>query len=248
MTLKNAQAVLYYPLRCEYVSCTSTTNLKQCQSCHFVQYCSKDHLLADMDIHDKDCDALARVNFKPIYYTDEEMLAKYPLQTRKSKRELKRLNKRKNLKEMGCCICGEHEDDMTITDCCGLPICDTEDSYQMFSYSRDICPRSHSKYTHCGGMHGRSEFCEEDKDWRECLECLSGLSNDRMVNDTLWRGLNAYNAVPLLASRVPKHSLCLILIFVKYFYNRFVSFLMSLHHTFQFESSTTDITFKWFFC
>lgn len=30
------------------------------------------------------------------------------------------------------------------------PICDTSDNYQLMSYSREFCERSHDRYTLCG--------------------------------------------------------------------------------------------------
>ncbi len=206
MTKPNIHTAYHYPVRCEYVGCTKTTGLKPCQSCGVVQYCSRDHLIADMDKHDSECDVLCRNNVRPIYYTDEEMLAKYPIQTRKSKRELKRHLKRKNLKEMGCDVCGSKTNDLMITECCHLVICDTEKDYVMFSYSRDLCSRSHNRYTHCG-YHSVENYCDKEKDWRECDGCAQGLRENK-IGDYLWRGLNGYNTVPLLEKNVPKHALC----------------------------------------
>jgi hypothetical protein len=51
----------------------------------------------------------------------------------------------------GCCcpICGKgpSQAPLTRTDCCHQVVCDTNMRYQVGSYSRDICPRSHQRYT-----------------------------------------------------------------------------------------------------
>jgi len=113
----------------------------------------------------------------------------------------------------GCTLCGKSvkQVSMRATECCLMPVCDTEGDYVMFSFSREHCSRSHGRYTLCGD-HGGEKECEKDKDWRECQNCTSerhgGSSHGPDVADTLWRGLNPYNFYPMLATTVPRHSLC----------------------------------------
>jgi hypothetical protein len=51
-----------------------------------------------------------------------------------------------------CSICGKGKAQapLTRTPCCQQLVCDTNSRYQVGSYSRDICPRSHERYTLCG--------------------------------------------------------------------------------------------------
>lgn len=44
----------------------------------------------------------------------------------------------------------EAEVGVTRTPCCHQLVCDTLYNYQIGSYTRDICPRSHKRYTLCG--------------------------------------------------------------------------------------------------
>ncbi len=51
------------------------------------------------------------------------------------------------------------------TECCKQWVCDDEHTYQMFSYARNSCARSHRKYTICG-FH----FVEGHKGkWQDCM-------------------------------------------------------------------------------
>jgi dihydroorotase len=95
---------------------------------------------------------------------------------------------------------------MMRTRCCENSICDTERDYVMFSYSREHCSRSHSRYTLCG-YYGTEASCDSTKDWRECKGCIIPESISGLP-DKLWRGLNPYNFCPLLSKDVPRHSLC----------------------------------------
>ena len=108
-----------------------------------------------------------------------------------------------------CTLCGRGppEVPMEHTECCQRAVCNTEESYQMFSYSREHCARSHRRYTLCG-HHGVEPECHQahSLDWRTCSGCVD-LSRAKLA-DTLWRGLNAYNFIPLLARDVPRHSMC----------------------------------------
>jgi len=51
---------------------------------------------------------------------------------------------------------------MSLSSCCQNPVCDTQDDYIEFSYSRIHCIRSHDRYTLCG-FHGVEKECEKIK-------------------------------------------------------------------------------------
>jgi hypothetical protein len=45
---------------------------------------------------------------------------------------------------------GSLEGPFSSAECCGQLLCDKEEQYVMFSYSREFCDRSHRRYTACG--------------------------------------------------------------------------------------------------
>eukprot|EP01026_Neomeris_dumetosa_P063973 TRINITY_DN6075_c0_g1_i9.p3 TRINITY_DN6075_c0_g1~~TRINITY_DN6075_c0_g1_i9.p3 ORF type:complete len:338 (+),score=11.11 TRINITY_DN6075_c0_g1_i9:22-1035(+) len=202
----------WYPQRCEYEGCDVQQGLTTCDQCGMVQYCSEQHREQDLDQHGNHCNVFRDLGIRAKFYTDEEMLRRFPIKHTEEK-----LGKK-------CRICGVRKTkqgsrsnstrrDLMLSRCCGLTVCDTEDEYVLFSYSRDICPRSHDRYTLCG-YHGVEDYCEKSKDWRECKGCLRYLMEEgqdksqHYIADTLWRGLNAYNFYPLLSKNVPRHALC----------------------------------------
>ena len=85
---------------------------------------------------------------------------------------------RAKLRDDRCNICGAKED-LVKTECCGITLCDTEyKSYQMGSYSREFCRRSHTRYTMCAfhksARHEEDYGCVED--WRNCGECRTQIN------------------------------------------------------------------------
>lgn len=83
-----------------------------------------------------------------------------------------------------CGLCGKSAR-LTTTECCGRPICDDEDSYELFSYSRNSCSRNHRRFTLCG-----SHFAEgHDGDWRTCQDCKDDVETEMYV----YYGTNEYN-------------------------------------------------------
>jgi len=93
------------------------------------------------------------------------------------------------------------------TRCCGLTICDNEFEYEMMSYSRDHCIRSHDRYTTCGYHHNNNH---PGNDWRTCELCKNDLNNDGNGggggNVRSWYSNNGYNATPALESDYPQGS------------------------------------------
>ncbi|ORZ39622.1 hypothetical protein BCR44DRAFT_1458389 [Catenaria anguillulae PL171] len=198
--------MFWYPNRCEYPDCNAPArSLRTCSGCRMVRYCSPEHQKADWNAHKLDCKCFRRLGVTAKFYSDEEMLAKYPLRTRK---ELKNHVKTAEL-HSSCDVCNvkDTEVDMILTECCGATVCDTEGDYVMMTYSRDHCPRSHRRYTHCG-YHGVESWCDKSVDWRLCPGCKQHKNDPSEVADYLWRGNNGYNVTPLLTADVPRHSMC----------------------------------------
>jgi hypothetical protein len=111
-----------------------------------------------------------------------------------------RLKKEKRLQKLGkslppgaskpvCGLCGKSAR-VTTTECCGRPICDDEDSYQVFSFARNSCSRNHRRLTLCG-----THFIEgHDGDWRTCLDCKDDIETELYV----YYGTNEFNFEKLL--------------------------------------------------
>jgi hypothetical protein len=217
----------WYPDRCELEGCEVKRGeepLKMCSACKMVKYCCVDHQKADWKHHKQDCRCFKRINARAVFYTDSEMLSRFPLSEAAADEgapapaeddwAAQRMTHRivPNADKVyadKCGICGVgHEEKATIpTHCCGLPVCDSAGEYQMFSYSRKHCPRSHDRYTLCG-YHLQEDGCDKG-DWRTCRQCVKGGDNAmHSVPDVLWRGLNNYNHCPMLMDDVPRHSMC----------------------------------------
>lgn len=207
--------------------------LKMCASCSMVVYCSKEHQRDDWDIHKKDCKVFRRLNIQACFYIDAVILVKYPLLVNNAT-DTTTMNPTTGTQEQDddddeetndacddddeadasidendtCKLCSKGWSDVRLkrTYCCKQVVCNNEDEYQMFSYSRQFCNRSHSRYTLCG-YHGNERECKKHRDWRLCTECVK-CDDPTRVADKLWRGLNSYNIYPMLAKDVPRHSLC----------------------------------------
>jgi hypothetical protein len=84
-----------------------------------------------------------------------------------------------------CGLCGKHKKALTRTDCCGRTICDDEDEYVAFSYTRNSCSRNHRRYTLCGLHHAERHRGE----WKSCERCRKPFELEMYV----YYGTNAYN-------------------------------------------------------
>ena len=71
--------MLYIPTRCEHAGCTATTDLSRCARCTMVLYCGAEHQKADWPRHKKECKHLTALGLWGCKYTDEEELAKFPI-------------------------------------------------------------------------------------------------------------------------------------------------------------------------
>jgi hypothetical protein len=87
-----------------------------------------------------------------------------------------------------CGLCGK-KTKLVRTECCNNWICDDEDSYVLFSYSRNSCARNHRRYTLCG--YHRAE--EHDGEWQTCNRCREDIETEMYV----YYGTNEYNFVKL---------------------------------------------------
>lgn len=103
----------------------------------------------------------------------------------KTKTAKKRKTLRKHRKDAPRCgLCGSTTN-LTKTECCGQWICDDEDEYVMFSYSRNSCHRNHRRYTLCG-----YHFLEEHEGcWQTCEKCKNEIETEMYV----YFGTNEYN-------------------------------------------------------
>ncbi|KAI8463406.1 MAG: hypothetical protein J3K34DRAFT_444068 [Monoraphidium minutum] len=140
------------------------------------------------------------------FYRDEDILARHPLAPPLRENDCEFNPRAPAGSSCGVCLTPDSKVRMTLTRCCGQPVCDNGHEYQMFLFSREFCGRSHDRYTLCG-YHGHKDECDKRKDWRECPGCY----NPETVHDQadlLWRGLNPYNFTPLLSKHVPRHALC----------------------------------------
>lgn len=114
--------------------------------------------------------------------TDTTMTKK---KTDKQKRKARLAKKRKHdLSRPRCGLCGATTN-LTKTECCGNWICNDEDQYEMFSFSRNSCHRNHRRLTLCG------YHCSEghDGNWQDCQQCREDFDTEDYVD----YGTNEYN-------------------------------------------------------
>ena len=192
--LERSKGAIFVPKRCEVVGCDKKgDDARKCSGCGLVSYCSREHQKSDWARHKLDCNHLKNSGLKRLYFTPEEELQKYPTGCFP-------LSNASHLDDPKCFVCGATKDEVNIgyTECCGAPICDNEHEYQLMSYSRDFCMRSHMRYTLCGN-HFHSDH---SGDWRQCDECKTiGEEGARS-----WYSTNGFNLTPCLESDMPKGS------------------------------------------
>ena len=90
----------------------------------------------------------------------------------------------KKIDKSRCGLCGRRGKLMK-TDCCGNWICDDEDKYKIFSYTRNSCHRNHRRFTLCAYHHNE----RHKGDWKFCKECQQDFHPE--IYD--WYGSNEYN-------------------------------------------------------
>lgn len=193
--LEKKKAAIWIPRRCEVPGCTKRgDDVKNCAKCKCAFYCGREHQAQDWDRHKLDCKTLRTTGsfLQPRFYVPSRELEKYPLQCFPVSSDAS------NTKKCFICHSGESEVDITFTSCCNLPVCDNSHEYQMFSYSRDFCERSHSRYTACG----RHMDEEHAGDWRECEQC-----NEPEEGARPYKSTNGFCATPCLEKFIPQGSM-----------------------------------------
>ena len=102
-----------------------------------------------------------------------------------SKGEAKKTKQKKSPDFPRCELC-EKRGKLTKTECCDQWICDDEDKYVLFSYSRNSCHRNHRRYTLCGYHYNEGH---DGNDWQSCQKCRESFETEMYV----WYGTNEYN-------------------------------------------------------
>ncbi|KDO32038.1 hypothetical protein SPRG_03255 [Saprolegnia parasitica CBS 223.65] len=199
--LELRQSQMFVPRRCEVVGC-DRADVKHCAKCRCVFYCGREHQLQDWPRHKIDCKHIASLGLSGIPYNEADELRKYPIGCFPVEAS--------DLETCFVCGAGENEVNLGTTECCGLTVCDNEHEYQMMSYSRTHCMRSHNRYTTCGSHanegHGHS-------DWRTCphVDCAqqreSPDDEQGGGGGRSWYSTNGFNSTPMLGSSIPKGSM-----------------------------------------
>jgi len=146
-----------------------------------VKYCCLEHQKQHWATHKPDCKKLQEMHLWAKFYDAKKQLEQNPIGNLQLKTEQKQ-----------CGICGASNRRLKRTHCCKNWVCDNEDQYQLMSYSRDFCSRSHDRYTLCGAC--KECWNHGSPDWRTCKKCLDETS----LQDSVWRGLNGYNFLPMI--------------------------------------------------
>ena len=197
--LEKKKVSIWVPRRCEVIGCDKEgkNDIRGCTRCGLAFYCGKDHQLQDWPRHKLDCNAIRKMdcNIVAKTYTPSKELEKFPIGCFPLSREAKGSATPKK-----CFIChaAAPEVELVYTECCNMSVCDNTHEYQMMSYARDFCHRSHMRYTHCSA-HYESRH---KGDWRECSECNSLENGARPFAST-----NSFCPTPCLEKFLPKGSM-----------------------------------------
>ncbi|CAG9461829.1 unnamed protein product [Pedinophyceae sp. YPF-701] len=188
--------MVWIPKRCEAQGCDKRENLSTCARCACVMYCCGDCQKADWGRHKKECKHLAELGVWGYPFTDEQSLKQHPLAPARATGKDARPRRTGPQPPRACTMCGSTRK-LKRLECCGEWICDAQDDYVMFSYSRDFCDRNHERYTRCAS-HANDKH---RGDWRTCKECAS-LGEDDLGRN--WHATCGYNFVPPLEKDCPK--------------------------------------------
>lgn len=199
--LDKKKAAIFIPIRCEVVGCEKRgDDVKSCSGCSCAYYCGREHQSQDWKRHKLDCKALGRMplELQPRPFESSKELEKYPLGCFQS--SVSSTPAAGSVPEK-CFIChsSSGEVDLCHTSCCNLPVCDNAHEYQVMSYSRDFCSRSHDFYTSCAG------HCHEEHagDWRECMMGCNEMDNGARP----FRSTNGFCVTPCLEKFIPQGSM-----------------------------------------
>jgi len=184
------ERMLFIPRRCEAAGCAVTAPISKCGRCALVFYCGREHQAADWARHKVECRALARLKLVGFGFDPAEELARFPLGALRAPDGDARLS---------CAVCGARGgaggSGLTETRCCDNAVCDNEHKYQLNSFQRDLCPRSHERYTACGAHATESH----EGDWRTCARCekeFGGPPGSVRAASLVWRRFNGFNCTP----------------------------------------------------
>lgn len=203
--LEKKKAAIWIPRRCEVPGCSKRgEDVKVCSKCQCAYYCGREHQAEDWKRHKLDCKALKKASdyLQPRSFLPSRELEKYPIGCFPVPSSTNSTEVKANAKAGGakCFVCHSSslEVDITYTECCNLPVCDNSHEYQMMSYSRDFCQRSHDRYTSC------ASHCQEEHkgDWRDCVECNNERDGARPFYST-----NGFCATPCLEKFLPQGSM-----------------------------------------
>jgi hypothetical protein len=194
--LKKKTLLIFIPKRCEVVGCdkTDTEDVQNCQYCKCVFYCGREHQKQDWVRHKLDCNAITNLEVnlqvKPFFFTRERI--KFPL--------LRLYNPKLPDPKHCCFICHStlQEVDLTYTECCRMPVCDNSHEYQIMSYKRDFCQRSHALYTSCATHYEESH----EGNWRDCDDC-----NKLKFGARPFASTNGFCATPCFEKFLPQGSM-----------------------------------------
>lgn len=176
--------MLFIPRRCELEGCDGGGSgaLSRCGRCKMVLYCSAAHQASDWPRHKVECGHLKKLDLVGFTFDAQAELVKYPLGALGADAPTLVGGK------PSCGVCGTTKTRIVRTECCGLWLCDNSEEYQLFSYSRAFCARSHSRYTLCGAHYAESH----SGDWRSCATCSSAYDSA----NHMWYAFNGYNFTP----------------------------------------------------
>ena len=130
--MKGPTTFVWYPSRCEHELCEveGGNTLLACSACKMVQYCTKEHELADWQTHKKDCKVFRRISVQALFYTDTEILDLFPLSTFKGKKTTgltegdgggarTHAGHESDDDHKVCHLCGESNLSLSAAPCCG---------------------------------------------------------------------------------------------------------------------------------
>jgi len=121
----------------------------------------------------------SRLQARPVFDGKESVMT-----TKKKKRNITADKQVVAINQSRCGLCGKTKN-LTKTECCDNWICDDEDQYIMFSYSRNSCSRNHRRFTLCGFHHTEGHA----GDWKNCPQCKEDIKTEMYV----YYGTNEYN-------------------------------------------------------
>lgn len=197
---------LFIPRRCEGPSCdkgAECQTLNRCSQCTLVMYCGVECQREDWPRHKLECSHLKGLRLWGLLFDPRDELSRFPIMT---SAQIEQKASRPIGPDDVCGICGERNN-LVRTSCCGNILCDNQEEYVLFSYSRKFCVRSHDRYTMCSFHKSEGHRSE---DWRQCNQCKEQLTSETDKEGRparVWHSTNGYNFTPMLESDYRKGSM-----------------------------------------